>query len=311
MKKMGNGDLMKQTKGMIIKGSGGLYDILCEGGELISCRAKGVFRHEAISPTVGDRVSLSFDSLDNPVIEKIEQRKNLLIRPSLANLDKLFILIPSSRPSPDYFTVDKLSAIAAHNSIEVIMVISKCLLDTEKASQAEQIYKKSAHRVFVTDSREDVGCKEILDYLSIHCQGQICAFAGASGVGKSTLLNRLFPELSLSTGEVSQKTGRGRHTTRTVELFKTDKGFFIADTPGFTMLDFEHFDFFALEDLVDAFIEFAPYVGKCRYTKCTHIKEEGCAIVEAVAAGELSQSRHASYIALRDILKNKQPWKKK
>ena len=302
---------MKQEKGMIIKGSGGLYEILCSSGSVYSCRAKGAFRHEAVTPTVGDLVVLSFDALDNPVIERIEERKNVLIRPALANLDTLFILVPCARPAPDLFTVDKLSAIAAHNGIEVVIVISKACLDPEKAEEIKSIYLKSSHRVFVTDALEGAGCDEFSLFLKEGFKGKICAFSGASGVGKSTLLNRIFPDLALSTGEVSRKTGRGRHTTRTVELFKTEHGFFIADTPGFTMLDFEHFDFFSLEDLIPAFIEFEPYIGKCRYTKCSHTKEEGCAIVEGVASGTIAKSRHESYIALRNILKNKQPWKKK
>lgn len=302
---------MKEANGMIIKGSGGLYQILCEDKTSISCRAKGAFRHAAISPVVGDHVTLAFDELDNPIIERIAERKNLLIRPSLANLDTLFIVIPSASPSPDYFTVDKLSAIAAHNKINTVMVISKSALDPEQAELSKSIYEKSAHEVFVTDAVANIGIDELKKYIGEKCSGKITAFAGASGVGKSTLLNRLFPHLTLSTGEVSQKTGRGRHTTRLVELFETDEGSFIADTPGFTMLDFEHFDFFTIDDLIPAFVEYSDYIGKCRYTKCSHTKEEGCAIVEAVNDGTLAKSRHESYIALREILKNKQPWKKK
>lgn len=303
---------MELIKGLIVKGSGGLYEVLCDNtAEKISCRAKGVFRHEDICPTVGDRVTLKNDGKENYVIESIEERKNLLIRPSLANLDRLFIVIPAARPDPDLFTVDKLSAIAEHNCINTVMIISKCCLDMDKAIEIAAIYKKCGFRVFVIDSIADKGIGELRAFLENECRGEINAFAGASGVGKSTLMNLLFGGITREIGRVSEKTGRGRHTTRTVELFETGNGGFIADTPGFTMLDFEHFDFFAVDDLVNTFAEFEKYIGKCRYTKCTHTKEEGCAIVEAVKAGDIPLSRHQSYIALREILKNKQPWKKK
>ncbi len=302
---------MNDFWGLIIKGSGGLYDILKDNNTVVSCRARGAFRHEAQSPTVGDRVLVCYDSLENPIIDKIGERKNLLIRPALANLDTLFIIVPSKRPLPDLFTVDKLSAIAVHNNIKVVIVISKQMLDTESAESTRKIYEKTPFPVFVTDSLENKGCDSLKKYIQEECQGKICAFSGASGVGKSTLLNRLFENLSLSTSDVSEKTGRGRHTTRLVELFKTDEGTYIADTPGFTMLDFERFDFFSLDDLIPAFPEFEECIGGCRYTKCTHTKEEGCAILEKIKCGEISKSRHESYIALRDVLKEKQPWKKK
>lgn len=304
------GELMEYIKGLIVKGSGGLYDLLCQNGERISCRAKGAFRHEAVSPLVGDRVTLLHEG-GSYVIESIEERRNMLIRPSIANLDRLFIVIPSARPEADLFTVDKLSSIARYNNIEVVMIVSKCALSRKKAMEIADIYTKSGFRLFVTDSPSGEGVENIKDYINKECKAKIIAFAGASGVGKSTLINNIFNEFSRKTDSVSEKTGRGRHTTRTVELFETENGGFIADTPGFTMLDFERFDFFDLGDLPGTFIEFERYLGKCRYTKCTHTKEEGCAIIEALERGEIAKSRHESYKLLYEILKRKQPYRKK
>ncbi len=302
---------MEYSEGLIVKESGGLYYVLCKDGQKTACRAKGIFRHENISPTVGDRVILDSSDKDGHVICGIKERKNLLIRPSLANLDRLFIVIPAARPDPDLFTADKLSAIARHNGIKTAIVISKCALDLEKAAQIASIYNKANFKVFVTDGAENIGVRELGKYIKNGCRGEISAFAGASGVGKSTLMNLIFKDTARATASVSEKTGRGRHTTRNVELFETENGAFIADTPGFTLLDFEKFDFFELDDLTGAFAELEPYITSCKYTKCTHTKEEGCAVIDAVKRGEIPPSRHQSYIALREILNKKHPWTKK
>ena len=300
---------MDRIEGMIVKSSGGLYDILCDGGKVISCRAKGLFRHRDLTPTVGDNVILSDDG-GGYFIDEIKERKSGLIRPPLANLCYLFIVIPSARPLPDFFTADKLTAIAVHNGITPVIVASKCSLDRDSAENTLSIYK-NAFDTFVTDAVQGIGIDGLYRFIEEKCNGGVSAFAGASGAGKSTLMNALFPELALGTGEVSRKTGRGRHTTRSVELFTTKCGALIADTPGFTMLDFERFDFFDLEDLPHTFPEIERVLGNCRYSKCTHRKEEGCAILEEVRRGKMSPSRHGSYIALYEILKNKHSWDKK
>ena len=301
---------MEQNRGIIVKGTGGLYDVLLDGGERISCRAKGIFRLDDMKPTVGDRVSVASDGLDGYVISEISERKNLIVRPPLANLDCLFITVPSYRPSPDYYTVDKLSAIAVHNGIKPIIVATKCLLDARVAEDTAAIYR-GVFPVFVTDAVEGIGTDGLKEFIKSSCGGKISAFAGASGAGKSTLMNALFDHLSLGTGEVSAHTGRGKHTTRTAELFPADGNALIADTPGFTMLDFERFDFFTLEDLPAAFPEINEHIRSCRYTKCTHRKEEGCKVLEALEKGEISASRHESYKSLYEILKNKHAWDKK
>ena len=306
--------------GKILQGVGGLYSVLVTDGELktnvLPCRARGSFRHNNLSPLAGDNVIISptreSEKKDGEyVIEEICERKSALIRPPLANLDYLFITLAAASPKPILSTVDKLISIAEFNDIEPIIVITKCELDPEYSEELEAIYKKSGFTVFRLSAVEDIDIAPIDEFIKTALVGKTAAFAGASGIGKSTLLNRLFPDLSLSTSEISRKIQRGRHTTRKVELFplsgEADCGY-IADTPGFSMLDFERFDFFEKDDLVNTLREFRSLVGCCKYTKCTHTKEEGCAIVEAVKSGDIPKSRHESYCELFEILKKKKKW---
>jgi ribosome biogenesis GTPase len=229
----------------------------------------------------------------------------------MANLDYLFVTMAAASPSPILSTVDKLIAIAEHNKIEPVIVITKNELDTSKADELLGIYKKSGFECFSLSAAEGVGIEPIDLFIKEKLPRKTAAFAGASGIGKSTLLNRLFPQLDLSTSEISRKIERGRHTTREVNLFPlsddTDCGY-IADTPGFSMLDFKRFDFFEKDDLVYTMREFAPYIGECRFTKCSHTKEQGCAIIEAVRNGEIPKSRHESYVELYDVLKLRKKW---
>ena len=298
--------------GRIIEGVGGLYTVRCEENEkieLVQCRAKGVFRHEGISPLVGDIVSVDTSAGDgNAVIDEIFERENSLIRPPMANLDCVFVAMAAAKPMPMLDMTDKLIAILEHNDIEPVIIIGKCELDRARAEEIKETYEKAGYRAFVLSCETGEGLPEICEFIS--SRKGIMAMAGASGVGKSTLLNRLFPTLELSTGGVSRKTERGRHTTRAVTLYDIGEGLFFADTPGFSMLDFERFDFFELDDLPLAFKEINERIGECRYTKCTHLKEDGCAIVEAVKRGEIAKSRHESYVSLHGILKNKHKWDK-
>ena len=325
-----------KAQGRIIKGVGGLYFVEVSSseapeaiGKLLPCRARGKFRHSNISPLVGDNVSLVFNermlkSLDlleknekNAVgeimISEIIDRKSALIRPPLANLDYMFISMASASPAPMLSTVDKLISIAEFNKIEPIIVIGKCELDRGAANEIAEIYQKAGFKVFIVSVFEDEGVSELSSFISANLAGKIAAFAGASGVGKSSLMNKLFPNLKLDTGEISKKIERGKNTTRHVELFShgCEGGIgYIADTPGFSMLDFEHFDFFKKEDLPLTMREFDDYIGLCKYTKCSHTKEDGCAILEAVARGDVAKSRHESFIEMYEALKNKPDWKK-
>ena len=301
-------------KGRIVALLGGLYTVRVqdeEGWREISCRARGIFRHSNISPLVGDIVALDLsDGEANAVIDEICDRKNALIRPPLANLDVVFVTMAAKSPAPMPDMTDKLTAILEHNDITPVIVIGKCELDRENAEALKNTYSKAGYDVFVLSCVTGEGIDEIKNYIDTRLDGKIAAFAGASGVGKSTLMNKLFPTLVLDTGDVSRKTARGKHTTRAVNLFPIGENAFLADTPGFSMLDFERFDFFDLEARPMCFPEINDRIGQCKYTKCTHRKEEGCAVVEAVKSGAMAKTRHESYIQLFDILKNKHKWDK-
>jgi len=299
--------MIENIKGRIIKGLGGLYDILTEDQSIISCRARGVFRHKDMTPTVGDVVFVRSDG-EGMFIESIEERKNLLIRPPLSNIDLMFITFAATKPEPSLLNIDKMCAICEHNSITPVIVVTKNDIDRERAEEYCEIYRKAGYAAFSISSVSGDGTKEFTDYATKLLDGKCAAFAGASGVGKSTCINMLFPDLSIKTSDISRKIERGRHTTRHVELYPVKAGdgtALLADTPGFGLIDFVHFDFFELDNLAACFSEFYDYIGECKYTKCTHKKEEGCKIVEAVKRGEIPRSRHESYYAIYDEFKNK------
>ena len=310
--------MKENTNGKIIKGVGGLYTVrlLSDGtlpsGSLVKCRARGSFRHEHITPLAGDVVTLCEGKNESELaIEGIAERKNSLIRPPMANLDYLFITMAAASPTPILTTVDKLIAIAEFNGIEPIIVITKCELDPDYAEELQKKYSMCGFTCFSLSAKDDVGIEPIDSFIRDNMNGKTAAFAGASGIGKSTLMNRLFPSLCLSTSEISRKIERGRHTTREVELFPLSDALdcgYIADTPGFSMLDFERFDFFDKEALPSTFREFARYIGDCRYTKCSHTKEDGCAILSAVRSGDIPKTRHESYLELFETLKAKKKW---
>lgn len=300
------------TEGTIVKGLGGLYHILTDDGNTVSCKAKGAFRHDKITPYAGDRVSVRITD-KGEVIEAILPRKSCLIRPPVANLDILFTVVAAAKPSPILTITDKLISIAEFNGIEPVLIVTKSDLDGVEAKRIADIYEKCGFTVFVSsiDSSKDA----LLDFVKEKANGKISAFAGASGVGKSTVMNALFPALKLETGNVSHKTERGRHTTRHVELFRLSEltndssvSGFIADTPGFSLIDFTRFDFYKKDDLVYTFREFKDHIGKCKYTKCSHTSEDGCSILKAVNDGSIPKERHESYVDIYNTLKNKREW---
>ncbi len=310
---------MKQENGIIVKGLGGLYTVLLEGGDCVECKARGLFRHENITPAIGDRVKVVFEDSSSDGAESIVEifdRKNVLIRPPIANLDIIFAVIAAKKPQPSLLTADKLITSAEALSVEPVVIVSKADLDREGAESIADIYRRAGFDVFVTD-KDGGGTSELLGYIKDKARGKICAFAGASGVGKSTLMNSLFPKLELATGEVSHKTERGRHTTRHVQLYPFSQLFeeecagYLADTPGFAMLDFVRFDFYSKEELPFTFREFLPLLTECRYTKCTHLKEEGCAVLEAVSRGDIPKERHQSFLEIYNEIKDKHDWDKK
>lgn len=341
--------------GIITRGVGGLYGVRITSGqgdigeEEILCRARGIFRRENLTPTVGDEVVvgpakaddadyLRDEASDEPskrfkknkkdkgaevnfVIEEVLERKNLLIRPPVANLDYLFAVIPCASPEPDLLTADKLTVIAENYGIETVIVVNKADLDPARAEEMKEIYNLAGYRVFLLSCESGEGIAALGEYIAeisreAEAQGRHIsgAFAGVSGAGKSTLMTALFPDLQLKTGSVSHKTERGRHTTRHVELYPlrvNDSIFWLADTPGFSMLDFTRFDFFPYDELAGSFREFADLIGECKYRKCTHLKEEGCAVIEKVKSGEISTSRHDSYVRIYDEQRSVPQWKRR
>lgn len=300
---------------MIIKGVGGLYTVLA-GTDRVNCRARGVFRHEKITPLVGDSVEILADGDSAEyVIDRILPRKCSLVRPAVANLTHLFAVIPSAKPKPDLVTVDKLVSIAENRGIEPVIIVNKSDISPEETERIKNIYDGAGFTCMALSAATGDGCDALTDYFREESSKgvMIAALAGASAAGKSTLMRRLFPSLELKTGEVSRKTERGRHTTRHVELFPaTDDGrCFIADTPGFSLLDFAKYNFCDLSELPYTFREFSDCLGKCRYTKCTHTKEEGCAVLEKLREGKISKYRHDSYVALYNEIKSIPEWKRK
>lgn len=301
-------------RGIITKGVGGLYTVRPLSGDPceLKCRARGVLRHEGIAPTPGDEVVVSYASDDgSPVIDEICRRDNCLIRPPVANLTHMFVVIPASRPTPDLFYTDKLTAIADALGIGCSIIVNKCDSDPARALEIADEYRLAGFNVFETCAVSGDGCAAIESFVESLAGKRgfaVAAFAGVSGAGKSSLTKAVFPRLPVEIGDISRKTERGRHTTRAVELYEVGELLFIADTPGFSMLDFDRFDFFEPERLVHGFREFAPYVGHCRYAGCTHTKEDGCAVIEAAQRGGISRRRHESFVALYDIMKKKPDW---
>lgn len=325
--------------GKIIKMTGGLYTVRLHSagqtpagplaGQTVECRARGGFRHAGLRPLVGDNAEVSYSdssveqtpdgirpSADRTglVLSDILPRRNSLIRPPLANLDMMLVVTAAAAPAPDLPTLDKLFGILEHNRIAPVFVVGKRELDPARAEELTDLYRRAGYPAFALSCVSGEGLDALSAYARAAFPGRTVAVSGASGVGKSTLLNTLFPGLSLVTGGISLRIARGKNTTRHTELFPLPDfgaGTYIADTAGFSLLDFEHFDFFGLDDLADCFPEFAPYIGKCRYTGCTHLKEDGCAVLSAVRAGAIAPTRHRSYCELYAILKEKPVWGKK
>lgn len=305
--------MIREEDGKIVKGLGGLYEIRLSSGERVSCRARGNLHRDDDKLLIGDNVLIRLDTEipDSMVIERLYERKNSLIRPPLANLDYLFITFASKKPTPVLETVDKLLSIAEHNGINAVIVITKSDVGEREAEKYKAIYELAGYPVFITSSENDEGIAPLLSYINnnVSC-GALAAFAGASGVGKSTLMNALFPTLSLETNEISKKIERGRHTTRHVEIFsltnEVDTGF-LADTPGFSLIDFSRFDFFSVEELESAFPDIYKYKGKCRYQDCAHVGEgkDECAVANACDMGEIAPTRLESYRAIYNVLRKK------
>lgn len=289
-------------QGTIIRALSGFYDV-DTGETVVRCRARGKFRKEKIVPLVGDRVTFQ-NSGSEGYLREILPRKNSFVRPAVANVDALVMMAAQVNPVTEPFLIDRVGAIAAVQGVELILVLNKCDLDPAEALY--DIYRDTGMTVLRVSAKTGRGVEDLRKILS----GKLAAFTGNSGVGKSSLLNALYPEARMATGEVSEKLGRGRHTTRHVELFTLPDGTRIMDTPGFSAFDTDQMELGTPEQLALAFPEFEPYLGRCRFDDCAHIKEKGCAVLEALREGKIQPSRHASYVRLYEKVKEIKPWEK-
>ena len=289
------------AKGRIIKALSGFYYVQTEEG-LLTCRARGKFRKEGISPLVGDWAEVRPLGNQEGFVEAILPRRNAFDRPAVANIDQLVVIGSGAIPKTDPFLIDRVASIAALKGCDVIVVLNKCDLDS--ADNLYDLYRAAGFQTLRVSAETGEGIEELKPLIS----GKLSAFTGNSGVGKSSILNALDPTFHIQVGEVSTALGRGRHTTRHVELYRLSGGALVADTPGFSSFDTDRMELCRKEELEGCFREFAPYLGKCQFTGCSHVKEKGCAVLKAVEAGAIQPSRHASYIRLYDQAKQIPDW---
>ncbi len=291
------------SRGRVEKALSGFYYVNIDG-EVLQCRARGKFRKEGISPLVGDWVEVRELGSGEGFVEQIEERKNLFLRPAAANIDQLVIIASGAIPVTDPFLIDRIAAIAALKGTEVLLVLNKC--DLDEAQELYEIYKHSAIHVIRASAVTGEGMAELRQAIA----GKLNVFTGNSGVGKSSILNALEPQFNLPVGEVSKALGRGRHTTRHTEMFPLGEKTWVIDTPGFSSFDTQEMDWELKTHLPETFLEFVPYLDECRYVGCHHVKEKGCAVLQAVKDGKIPMSRHRSYVRLFEDLKELKEWEK-
>lgn len=287
----------------IIKALSGFYYVQAEDG-VVECRARGRFRRQDQSPLVGDFVRITRQE-DKGVLEALLPRKNAFIRPAVANIDQLVVLASCAIPVTEPFLIDRVLAIAQLQNVPALVVVNKD--DLAPAQPLAEIYRRAGVPVLVTSAETGEGIEALREALA----GKLSCLTGNSGVGKSSLLNRACPQLQLPVGEVSEKLGRGRHTTRHIELYSLGSNTFVADTPGFSAFDTERMELVHKEQLQYAFPEFAPYLGHCQFPDCAHRKEPGCAVRKALAEGKIGQTRYSSYERLYELASQLKEWELK
>ena len=286
--------------GRIIRSISGFYDVQTASG-LVNCRARGILRKDGQSPLTGDMVEITVER-GKGMVERILPRRNRFVRPAVANLDALVVFAANVNPVTEPFLIDRVAAIAGDQEVPVVLCINKC--DLDPALDLAKIYKAAGFTVICASAQTGEGVEELRQLL----RGKLTAFTGNSGVGKSSMLNCLCPQLELPVGEVSEKLGRGRHTTRHVELYMLEEGTYVADTPGFSSFDTDQMDVILKENLQYAFPDFGPYIGECQFHDCSHRKEPGCAVTKAVADGLVEQSRYDSYLRLYEKASQIKTW---
>ena len=282
--------MTKEREGRIIRSLSGFYEVQTEDGT-VTCRARGNLRRGSAIPQTGDMVTISVER-GQGMVEKIHPRRNSFVRPAVANIDALVVFAANANPITEPFLIDRVAAIAGDQEVPVILCVNKC--DLDPAVDLVRIYENAGFPVICTSAETGEGVEALRQAIA----GKLVAFTGNSGVGKSSILNRLAPELKLATGEVSEKLGRGRHTTRHVELFRLGEDTYVADTPGFSSFDTDQMEVILKENLQYAFPDFGKYIGKCRFDDCSHRKEPDCAVRGAFEAGEIEKSRYDSYLKL-------------
>ena len=295
--------MTKVSEGRIIRSISGFYEVQTSGGA-VTCRARGSLRRGNQIPLTGDLVAISIER-GKGMIEKILPRRNSFVRPAVANIDALVVFAANTNPITEPFLIDRVSAIAGGQEVPVYICVNKC--DLDPAQDLIRIYTHAGFLVVAASAETGEGVEQLRDLI----KGKLVAFTGNSGVGKSSILNRLCPALDLPTGEVSEKLGRGRHTTRHVELYDLGDGTLVADTPGFSSFDTDQMDVMLKENLQYAFPDFGAYIGSCQFRDCSHRKEPGCAVVAALAAGELEPTRYDSYLRLYEKASQIKLWELK
>ena len=287
--------------GVIYKALSGFYYVDC-GGSSVTCRARGKFRNDGTTPCVGDRVRVTQSGEGEGTVAEILPRKNNFIRPAVSNIDQMIIIVSAVIPITDPFLIDRIALISVLNDCEPVICINKC--DLDRADELYSIYEKSGFRLLRVSAKSGEGIDELRSIL----KDKISVFTGNSGVGKSSILNAISPKFDIKTGDISVKLGRGRHTTRHIELYYIGDGAYAADTPGYSSFDTDILNENNADAIVNAYREFDPYLGSCRFLDCRHIKEKGCAVLAAVNNGEISSVRHENYKRLYDMAKSVKSW---
>ena len=290
-------------RGRIQKALSGFYYVKCDDGSSVQCKARGKFRRDGVTPLVGDFVEISDLGNGEGRVETILPRRNCFDRPSVANIDQLVIICSNAIPKTEPYLVDRMTAIAALKNCDVLLCMNKC--DLDPAEELTAYYTAAGFSPICVSAETGDG----IDTLRAAIRGKLSAFTGNSGVGKSSILNALDPNFRIKVGEVSAALGRGRHTTRHVELYTLSDGAEVIDTPGFSSFEAEELNLELKHHLAETFPEFAPFADACRFVGCSHTKEKGCAVLEAVRDGKIVKGRHESYVRLYNELKDLKEWK--
>ncbi|MBE6777820.1 MAG: ribosome small subunit-dependent GTPase A [Ruminococcaceae bacterium] len=294
--------MSKTLQGLILRCIGGFYYV--EAADAVyTCRARGAFRKQGITPVAGDRVVITAQESGEGTLQEILERRNVLVRPPVANVDLLVLVASICEPVTNTLILDKMLAVAEYKGITPLVVVNKS--DLQDPTPLMEVYQRAGLECFAVSTQDLPSLEPLRRRLS----GCVSVFTGNSGVGKSSIINGLDPSLVLETGEISHKLGRGRHTTRTASLYRLADGYLV-DTPGFSSLDLEMLESIDKESLPDCFREFEPYLGQCRFTGCAHYREPGCAVRQAVEAGVISASRYDSYVSMYESVKDKKEWEK-